>query len=67
MTVAECKQLNPGDEVYWEDPAAEDDPEGDCSRHIVIRSIHVQHDDEDAVISISYDGGNLECFAHELA
>lgn len=61
MTDEEVKQLHSGDEVYWKDPC--DEPECDCSRHIIIRTIEVKGD----VICISHDEGDLECFPWELS
>lgn len=55
--------LNPGDEVYWNDP-----DEGVCSKHITIRTVeyHGQVGDDCIIQLTGVDGSDLECFAHEL-
>ncbi|MHC4121679.1 MAG: hypothetical protein ACYSWO_29755 [Planctomycetota bacterium] len=51
--------LQPGDEVYWDDP-----DNGTCSRTIVIADITVNGE----IVSITgQDGSELECFASELS
>ena len=61
MILAEVKNLQNGDEVFWTDPDM-----GFCSKHITIQSIAVNEGNE--IISIyGKDGSYLECFAHELS
>lgn len=68
MTLKEVRELHNGDEVFWTDP-----DEGAGSRHITIQSITINAPDDeevfgDEIISIcGVDGGELECFAHELS
>ncbi len=58
MTLREAKRLQPGDEVYW------NDPDETCSRYVTIRYIRINGD----IISIdTQDGSEIECFAHELS
>ena len=58
MTIEQAKELQPGDEVKWNDP-----DNGICSKILTIGSIVV-----DGVCKINEkNGGYLECFAHELA
>ncbi len=64
MTYAEVKKLHQGDEVYWTDPAEEEYPEDTCSRHIIIQQITVCGE---VVSIVEQNGGNLECFPHELS
>jgi hypothetical protein len=60
MTLDQVRNLHPGDQVTWNDP-----DDGLCSKTAVIGSIEV---DDDTVISIIWqDGGELECYAHELS
>jgi len=62
MTLQEVKQLHSGDEVYWTDPAEQDGLEHH-SGYITIREITIVGE----IVCIVHDGGNLECFAHELS
>ena len=53
--------LEPGDEVTWEDPA------GTCSRTDKIAQIEFHGFDGDSIVSITWvDGSDLECYANEL-
>lgn len=59
MTNEEVRKLQPGDEVYWNDP-----DEGNCSRWYTIQTI-VLHGGE--IVRITDRMGNsLECFSEEL-
>lgn len=64
MTHTEVSKLQPGDEVFWNDP-----DEGACSRYLQIQTIDVHPDNGDlTVVSImEVDGSVVECFAKELA
>ena len=64
MTLKEVKQLHPGDEVYFTDPAELEGEEEHSSRHIVIQEINIVGE---IVCIVERDGGNLECFPHELS
>lgn len=71
MTPQEARLLTRGNVVRWNDPAGEDDPEGDCSKMDMIDFVDVQGDEdeafEDDIVSIRWsDGSELECFANEL-
>ena len=59
MKRSEVQKLQPGDEVYWNDP-----DEGICSKYITIREIAVTGD---VVLIKGQDGSSLECFADELS
>jgi hypothetical protein len=61
MDIEAVLRLEPGDEVYWNDPDA--DPENDCSRYIEIVSVMTYGD---IVEIVGTKGDFLECFAHEL-
>ena len=59
MTIQQAIQLQPGDEVFWNDPH-----DGICSRLYYIQEIDI----EDGVVKITDpDGDYLECGAHELS
>jgi hypothetical protein len=59
MRRLDVKKLNPGDEVFWNDP-----DDGVCSRVYVISRICISGD----IITITdVDGSDLECFAKELS
>ena len=59
MRIKDVRELNPGDEVFWNDP-----DDGDCSRMYTINRICISGD----IITITdVDGSDLECFAKELA
>lgn len=57
MTNQEICNLHRGDEVAWVDP-----DNGECSANLTIQSIRVNGD----VVSITHEGGTLECYAEEL-
>lgn len=59
MTLAEAKELLPGDEVYWNDP----DKSADCSHHLVVGSITICGE----IVCITTAWENLECYASELS
>lgn len=49
-----------GQRVVWTDP----DPDGNGGPGVIV---HVQHDDDDAVIALKMDdGGEVEALPHEL-
>ena len=58
MIMTEVKQLQIGDEVFWNDP-----DNGLTSRSVIIQSIEVKGE---IVCIYDRDGDNLECFASEL-
>jgi hypothetical protein len=60
MDPEEVQNLQPGDEVFWQDP----DVESACSRVYRIHSITVHGE---AVRIVDVDGSSLECFASELS
>lgn len=68
MTLKKVRELQNGDEVFWNDP-----DHGVTSRHITIQSIKVLAPDDgeeygDEIVCISgKEGSELECFAHELS
>jgi hypothetical protein len=67
MTYKEVLKLQPGDEVYWNDP-----DDGVCSRYYRIQSIDVAPNmgacGRHTVVHIQdVDGSSLECFPHELS
>lgn len=64
MTFEEAKKLQPGDEVFWNDP-----DEGACSRYLQIQTIDVHPDNGDltVVYIMEVDGSVVECFARELS
>jgi hypothetical protein len=59
MTDEQVAKLQPGDEVYWNDP-----DEGACSRVYKIRTIEVL---DEIVVIEEPSGAVLECFAKELS
>jgi hypothetical protein len=60
MDMQQVRGLQHGDQVYWNDP-----DNGICSRLLKVRSVK-ELGDEGAVRIIEIDGGEIECFAHEL-
>ena len=61
MTRRQIEQLQPGDEVYWNDP--DPDPETNCSKYITILDINLIG----TVVKITgKDGSFLECLPREL-
>jgi hypothetical protein len=61
MKIADVKKLQPGDEVFWNDP-----DDGKCSRHYTISKIEVRQTVQTVIIE-DVDGDTLECFASELS
>jgi len=59
MTEKQIKNLQNGDEVFWEDP-----DDGLTSRSITIQSVEIKGD---VVCIYGKDGDELECFANELS
>jgi hypothetical protein len=58
LSIDDVEKLQPGDQVYWDDPDA-----GCCSCFLTIRTIEIKG----SMICIhSKCGEYLECFAHEL-
>jgi len=59
MFKEEIDKLQPGDEVFWNDPDA-----GACSRPYTIGTIKIKG----TIVSITdVSGDTLECFGHELS
>jgi hypothetical protein len=58
MTIAKAKKLQPGDEVFWNDP-----DDGACSRVYKIQTIEINGN---VVTIMEPDGSVLECYAREL-
>ena len=58
MSIKQIKLLQPGDQVYWNDPDA-----GICSRILNILTISICDD----IISITdIDGSYIQCYHNEL-
>lgn len=69
MTLDQVRQIQPGDQVFWNDP-----DEGTCSRVLTVQTIEINVDSEDdgedmdIIVSIMEPGGSVvECYAHELS
>jgi hypothetical protein len=63
LTDEEVRRLQPGDDVFWNDPDG-----GLCSQVYSIAAIEISGEGADAVVRITDpDGGVLECFARELS
>jgi hypothetical protein len=60
MTLEEICNLQPGDEVYWNDP-----DDGLCSDYYVISKVWVE-DDGSWWRIMDADGRDIEGFPHEL-
>lgn len=68
MTLAQVRRLKAGSTVRWNDPAAAEGPDCDCSRVLVVKSVRINDKGGDEIVYIeSMDGGGIECFAHELS
>jgi hypothetical protein len=59
MKIQQAKQLQFGDEVYWNDP-----DNGLCSRSITIREVRIVGN---MLCIYGVDGYYLECFPKELS
>ena len=59
MGKLDVAKLQPGDEVFWNDP-----DDGICSRYYTIQHIELNGN---IVCITDVDGSSLEAFAHELS
>lgn len=67
MTIAQARELKPGDTVTWNDP-----DHGICSHTGPLLYIDIPPFDpdegDDVIIALAFEnGGEVECFAHELS
>lgn len=64
MTHEEAAKLQPGDDVFWNDP-----DNGACSRYYRIQAVRVCPDNGENTVAVitDVDGSELECFIKELS